>query len=133
MDIVAKSLTSTNLGADKGKFGVYEKGFVAMLRKRTRMFSNIGNPHKSLRSWDCNKVGLSILDSLDDDDIDGDDGKGFGKVLQSSESPFESEPFGKIRSCSLDSCRSSSSLSRLAGQKPESKFSECFARITYLP
>ncbi|KAJ6354574.1 hypothetical protein OIU77_005225 [Salix suchowensis] len=81
-----------------------------------RMFSNIGNPHKSLRSWDCNKVGLSILDSLDDDDCDGDDGKGFGKVLQSSESPFESEPFGKIRSCSLDSCRSSSSLSRLAGQ-----------------
>ncbi|KAJ6674073.1 FCS-LIKE ZINC FINGER 11 [Salix viminalis] len=140
-----------------------------------RMFSNIGNPHKSLRSWDCNKVGLSILDSLDDDDFDGDDGKGFGKALQSSESknilfgprvrskppnfqshtdpfqsqkslprnfavfprtltksplqkgssdvlfeigegPFESEPFGKIRSCSLDSCRSSSSLSRLAGQ-----------------
>ncbi|KAH8482668.1 hypothetical protein H0E87_029937 [Populus deltoides] len=148
----------------------------------SRMFSNIGNPHKSLRSshggqqksWDCNKVGLSILDSLDDDD-DDDDGKGYGKVLQSSESknilfgprvrsktanfqshtdpfqapkslprnfaifprtltksplqkdssdvlfeigegPFESETFGRIRSCSLDSCRSFSSMSRLAGQ-----------------
>ncbi|CAK7353422.1 unnamed protein product [Dovyalis caffra] len=146
-----------------------------------RMFSNIGNPHKSPRSahggqqksWDCNKVGLSIVDSLDDDH--DDDGKGYGKLLQSSESknilfgprvrsktpnfqshtdsfqapkslprnfaifprtltksplqkgssdvlfeigegPFESEPFGKIRSCSLDSCRSFSSLSRLPGR-----------------
>ncbi|KAF9681158.1 hypothetical protein SADUNF_Sadunf06G0196500 [Salix dunnii] len=143
-----------------------------------RMFSNIGNPNKSpgssrggqQKSWDCSKVGLSIVDSLDDD------GKGSGKVLRSSESknilfgprvrskapnfqqshtdsfqapkslprnfaifprtltksplqkgssdvlfeigedPSDYDPFGKIRSCSLDSCRSFSSLSRLAGQ-----------------
>ncbi|KAJ6330097.1 hypothetical protein OIU76_008850 [Salix suchowensis] len=142
-----------------------------------RMFSNIRNPNKfpgsshggQQKSWDCSKVGLSIVDSLDDD------GEGSGKVLRSSESknilfgprvrsktpnfqshtdsfqapkslprnfavfprtltksplqkgssdvlfeigedPSDYDPFGKIRSCSLDSCRPFSSLSRLAGQ-----------------
>lgn len=157
-----------------------------------RMFSNIGNPSKSpksshggqRKSWDCNKVGLSIVDSLDDD------GKGSGKVLRSSESknilfgprvrsktpnfqsrtdsfqepkslprnfaifprtltkspllkgssdvlfeigedPSDSEPFGKIRSCSLDSCRSFSSLSRLAGQNSKASSGNfCLDNIT---
>ncbi|KAJ6915064.1 LOW QUALITY PROTEIN: hypothetical protein NC651_017135 [Populus alba x Populus x berolinensis] len=157
-----------------------------------RMFSNIGNPSKSPRSshggqrksWDCNKVGLSIVDSLDDD------GKGSGKVLRSSESknilfgprvrsktltfnpvlilfknrslcqeilqffprtltkspllkgssdvlfeigedPSDSEPFGKIRSCSLDSCRSFSSLSRLAGQNSKASSGNfCLDNVT---
>lgn len=142
-----------------------------------RMVSNLGNPYRSPRSphnrnqkcWDCCKVGLSIVDSLDDDM------KGSGKVLQSSESknilfgsevrlktpnfqmhtnsfeapkslpknfaifshthsksplqkgnsdvlfeigeaPLELEPFGKIRSCSLDSCRSVSTLPCLSDQ-----------------
>ncbi|KAJ6745535.1 FCS-LIKE ZINC FINGER 11 [Salix koriyanagi] len=142
-----------------------------------RMFSNIRNPNKfpgsyhggQQKSWDCSKVGLSIVDSLDDD------GEGSGEVLRSSESknilfgprvrsktpnfqshtdsfqapkslprnfavfprtltksplqkgssdvlfeigedPSDYDPFGKIRSCSLDSCRPFPSLSRLAGQ-----------------
>ncbi|KAJ9168347.1 hypothetical protein P3X46_019887 [Hevea brasiliensis] len=143
-----------------------------------RMFSNLGNPSRSQRSshnghqksWDCSKVGLSIVNSLDDDDM-----RESGKFLRSSESknilfgqrvrikdpnfqanansfeapkslprnfaifphthtksplqkgssnvifeigeaPFAPEHFGKIRSCSLDSCKSFSTLSRLAGQ-----------------
>ncbi|KAF2304504.1 hypothetical protein GH714_032823 [Hevea brasiliensis] len=142
------------------------------------MFSNLGNPSRSQRSshnghqksWDCSKVGLSIVNSLDDDDM-----RESGKFLRSSESknilfgqrvrikdpnfqanansfeapkslprnfaifphthtksplqkgssnvifeigeaPFAPEHFGKIRSCSLDSCKSFSTLSRLAGQ-----------------
>ncbi|KDP34236.1 hypothetical protein JCGZ_07807 [Jatropha curcas] len=143
-----------------------------------RVFSNLGNPHRSPRSshigqqnqksWDCSKVGLSIVNSLDDDEM-----KHSGKVLRSSESknilfgqkvriktpnfqpnvnsfeapkslprnfaisphtPIKSplpkgssdvvfeigealsepEQYGKIRSCSLDSCKSFSTLSRLA-------------------
>ncbi|KAJ6406325.1 hypothetical protein OIU84_009949 [Salix udensis] len=134
----------------------------------------VGSSHKGLsdcdsKSWDCSKVGLSIVDSLDDD------GEGSGEVLRSSESknilfgprvrsktpnfqshtdsfqapkslprnfavfprtltksplqkgssdvlfeigedPSDYDPFGKIRSCSLDSCRPFPSLSRLAGQ-----------------
>lgn len=53
-----------------------------------RVFSNLGSPFRSPRSsqdgqhksWDCSKVGLSIIDSLDDG------GKLSGKVLRSSES-----------------------------------------------
>lgn len=53
-----------------------------------RVFSNLGNPFRSPRSfqdgqhksWDCSKVGLSIIDSLDDG------GKLPGKVLRPSES-----------------------------------------------
>lgn len=53
-----------------------------------RVFSNLGNSFRSPRSsqdghyksWDCSKVGLSIIDSLDDG------GKISGKVLRSSES-----------------------------------------------
>lgn len=140
-----------------------------------RMFSNLGNPNWSPRSshnghqksWDCSKVGLSIVNSLDDDTRES------GKVLPSSDSknilfgqqvrikkpnfqgntnsfeapkslprnfaifphthaksplqkgspnvifeigeaPFEPENFGKIRSCSLESCKSFPTLSRLA-------------------
>ncbi|RVW53994.1 Protein MARD1 [Vitis vinifera] len=139
-----------------------------------RVFSNLGSPFRSPRSsqdgqhksWDCSKVGLSIIDSLDDG------GKLSGKVLRSSESktilfgpqmriktpnspshinffdgskslpknyasfphtqiksrpqkrdsdvvfeieetPLEPEAFGRIRSCSLDSSRSFSSLTNL--------------------
>lgn len=52
-----------------------------------RIFSNLSNPFRSLRnphndvpqrSWDCSKVGLSIIDSLDDNRT--------GKVLRSSDS-----------------------------------------------
>ncbi|XP_002516598.3 FCS-Like Zinc finger 10 [Ricinus communis] len=146
-----------------------------------RLFSNLGNssyrsPRSSQnghqKSWDCSKVGLSIVNSLDDED---DDTKVSGKVLRSSESknilfgqkvriktptfqvnansfeapkslprnfailphsytksslqkgcskvifeigeaPTEPEHFGKIRSCSLDSCKSFSTLSRLANR-----------------
>ncbi|CAK9164523.1 unnamed protein product [Ilex paraguariensis] len=53
-----------------------------------RVFSNLGNPFRSPRSsnegnqkrWDCSKVGLSIIDSLEDDT------KQSGKVLRSSDS-----------------------------------------------
>ncbi|XP_010254160.1 PREDICTED: uncharacterized protein LOC104595233 isoform X1 [Nelumbo nucifera] len=53
-----------------------------------RVFSNIGNPFRSPRScldgrqksWGCSKVGLSIVDSLNDES------KPSGKVFQSSES-----------------------------------------------
>ncbi|KAK6927424.1 Zf-FLZ domain [Dillenia turbinata] len=55
-----------------------------------RVFSNLGNPFRSPKSsthdgqhhktWDCIKVGLSIIDSLDEDT------KLSGKVLRSSES-----------------------------------------------
>ncbi|KAK6912694.1 Zf-FLZ domain [Dillenia turbinata] len=55
-----------------------------------RVFSNLGNPFRSPKSsshdgqhhktWDCTKVGLSIIDSLDEDV------KLSGKVLRSSES-----------------------------------------------
>ncbi|KAJ9183448.1 hypothetical protein P3X46_007300 [Hevea brasiliensis] len=143
-----------------------------------RVFSNLGNPYKSPRSshngyqktWDCSKVGLSIVNSLDDDMRES------GKVLQSldsknilfgqqvraktpkfqayansfeapkslprnfaifphthansplqsgssdvifetGEAPFEPEHFGKIQCCSLDSCKSFSTLSHLAEPK----------------
>ncbi|PSS17799.1 hypothetical protein CEY00_Acc12490 [Actinidia chinensis var. chinensis] len=131
-----------------------------------RVFSNLTNPFirsprsssNHQKSWDCNKVGLGIVDSLDDD------AKLSGKILRSSDSknilfgpqmrikppnfqiridsfeapkslpkdygvfphthqikpsklqkgssdvvfeigetPFESKPFGKLLSCSLDS------------------------------
>nr|DAD44726.1 TPA_asm: hypothetical protein HUJ06_002956 [Nelumbo nucifera] len=53
-----------------------------------RIFSGLGNPFRSPRScsdgpqksWDCSKVGLSIVDSLNDES------KPSGKVLRSSES-----------------------------------------------
>ncbi|CAK9166605.1 unnamed protein product [Ilex paraguariensis] len=53
-----------------------------------RVFSNLGIPFRSPRSsherdqksWDCNKVGLSIIDSLDDEK------KQSGRFLRSSES-----------------------------------------------
>ncbi|KAK9273709.1 hypothetical protein L1049_018519 [Liquidambar formosana] len=149
-----------------------------------RVFSNIGNHIRSPRSsheghqksWDCSKVGLSIIDSL------ADDTKVSGDVIRSSESkniifgpqmrirtpkfqnhidsfetpkslpknyaifphtqikssnlrmgnpdslfeigedPFEPEPFGKIRSCSLDSgSRSYSSVKNsFVDRKPKS-------------
>ncbi|KAJ4837971.1 hypothetical protein Tsubulata_031784 [Turnera subulata] len=142
-----------------------------------RIFSTLGNPSRSpmsthngcQKSWDCSKVGLSIVESLDDM-------KRSDKILRSSESKnilfgsgvriktpsfrdhnnsfeapkslprnfaisphtytksplqkgnsdvlfeiggasFNSVPFGKTRSCSLDSCRSFSSLSHLADRK----------------
>lgn len=140
-----------------------------------RVFSNIGNPfvrsprspqHGHPKSWDSSKVGLSIVDSLDDYT------KIPGKPLQSSESrnilfgpamklkipkthihsfqapkslppnyvtqikspqekgnsdvvfeigenPLELEPFGKTRSCSLDSCRSFSAPSCVADRQTQ--------------
>ncbi|KAL5783226.1 hypothetical protein ACOSP7_008255 [Xanthoceras sorbifolium] len=142
-----------------------------------RVFSNLGNPLRSpkspphsgqQKSWDTSKVGLSIIDSLNDDY----NGKFSGKVLRSEsksilfgsqmrtktpniqthinsfgapkslpknyaifphthiksplqkgnsdvvfeigETPLEPEPFGKIRACSLDSCKSFSALTGFA-------------------
>lgn len=145
-----------------------------------RVLSNLGNPFRSPRStqdgqqksWGSNKVGLSIIDSLDDDV------KLPGKVLRPSESkniifgprlriksppngqaknnsfesakslpkncavfphsktksplkkgssdvlfeigeaPFEPESLGKVRPCSLDSCRKFLTLPRLIDRNP---------------
>lgn len=142
-------------------------------------FSTLINPNKSPKSpqhkkiWDCDKVGLSIVDSLDDH------AKALpGKVLQASDSktilfgpqmrlknpnfdadtcPVEAakslpknyafphtrlksplcdtgsdvvfeigvdlqdtEPFGKTRSCSLNSCTFVNSSSELSGLNPKS-------------
>ncbi|KAF8034629.1 hypothetical protein BT93_C0823 [Corymbia citriodora subsp. variegata] len=143
-----------------------------------KAFSTLTNPNKSPKSpqrkkiWDCDKVGLSIVDSLDDH------GKALpGKVLQSSDSktfifcpkmrlknpnyrdtrpveaakslpknyafphtrlksplcdtgsdvvfeigvdPQDTEPFGKTRSCSLNSCTSVNSYSELSKSNPKS-------------
>lgn len=157
-----------------------------------RVFSNLGNPFRSPRStqdgqqksWCSNKVGLSIIDSLDDDV------KLPGKVLRQSESkniifgprlkvkppndqtnnnsfespkslpkncavfppsktksplqkgssdvlfeigeaPFEPESFGKIRSCSLDSCRTFLTLPRLIDRNPYSSSGKfCLDNVT---
>ncbi|KAK4477070.1 hypothetical protein RD792_016276 [Penstemon davidsonii] len=65
----------------------------------------------SCKSWDCSKVGLSIVDSL------ADETKELGKVIRISDiqrgdsdvifeigdAPFEQEPFENFRACLLDS------------------------------
>ncbi|XP_059642347.1 FCS-Like Zinc finger 10-like [Cornus florida] len=147
-----------------------------------RVFTNLGSPFRSPRSvheghqksWDCSKVGLSIIDSLNDDK------QQLGKVLRSSDSknilfgpqmsvktpnfrnridsfeapkslpknyaifpftqikhsnlqmgnsdvlfklgeiPFGTEPFGAIRSCSLDSGRTGSHLASLTNHSTNS-------------
>lgn len=157
-----------------------------------RVFSNLGNSFRSprstkdvtQRSWDSSKVGLSIIDSLDDDI------KLHGKVLRSSESkniifgprlrikssngktntdsfespkslpkncaifphsktksplqkgtsevlfeigetPLEPESSGKIRSCSLDSCRKFLTLPRLSDLNRNSSSGKfCLENVT---
>ena len=163
-----------------------------------RLFSSLGNSLRSTkssqdgqqRSWGTsNKVGLSIIDSLDDDM------KFSGKVLRSSESksilfgprlrikspsgqantnsfespkslpknypifphsktksplqkgssdvlfeigdsPLEPDSFGKIRSCSLDSCRTLSNVSGLNNFKSPNSPSGNFcleSKVSYPP
>ncbi|KAL6216907.1 hypothetical protein ACLB2K_010125 [Fragaria x ananassa] len=156
-----------------------------------RVFSNLGSPFRSprspldghKRSWGSSKVGLSIIDSFDDDV------KCSGKVPRSSESknilfgpgmriktrdsrsntnsigsprslpknyaifphskvksplqesssdvvfeigetPSEPESFGKIRSCSLDSARTFSTLSGLSKLNPNSTRNFCLENVT---
>ncbi|PSS28928.1 hypothetical protein CEY00_Acc06439 [Actinidia chinensis var. chinensis] len=117
-----------------------------------RVFPNLTNPFSSPRSpheghqkiWGCTKVGLSIIDSLDEEAQSG-------KILRSSDSKnilfepqmrirmsnfqscvdsfpkslpktygFEPEPFGKLLSCSLDSRRFGSGLTSLTNRSTNS-------------
>ncbi|KAJ7966086.1 DUF581 domain-containing protein [Quillaja saponaria] len=139
-----------------------------------KMLSNLGNPMRTPRtvqqkSWDCSKVGLSIIDSLEDcskfsvkvlrsseskniifssrikipncqtpkDSFEAakslpkncslfrhaqnnSSSKGEPNVLfEIGETPLEPEPFGKIRSCSLDSCSPFSALTASLNCSPD--------------
>lgn len=106
-----------------------------------RVFSSLSNPFRSpklsQKSWDCSKVGLSIIDSLDDDtNLSGKSNILFGTKTPNSQGKtdnFEEPKISAISPRTQHNCPTQTEDSDvLFGNRENSGETNSFAKIPYL-